>query len=245
MPNTRAPHQLRPLNFDFHLGHHADGYCVARMGKTTVLCTARIENRVPLHLRGTSRGWISAEYAMLPNATHNRIGRTKSLEGGRSKEISRLIGRSLRAICQLSALGERQILIDCDVLHADGGTRTCAINGSYIALYRALKRINRADVVLHSPIAALSCVLIDGVVQVDPDYEQDSSAEADANFVLSSEGRLIECQVTAETVPMAPDIMQKMLALATAQAPTILAAQRQTLGLEGDDETDDIKEAHA
>ena len=228
----RMNHEIRPMQFGFELGKHADGACVARFGETVVLCTARIERRVPPHVRGTGAGWLSAEYAMLPNATGNRIGRMKSLEGGRAKEISRLIGRSLRAVCHLDNLGERQILIDCDVLHADGGTRTTAINGSFIALYRALQTIDRAESVLHDSLAAISCVLIDGKLRVDPDYREDFAADADANFVFSGSGGLIEAQATAESRPIAANHLSEMLQLAGAACRKINQEQARVLGLD-------------
>lgn len=232
-PRTRRNnHEIRPMGFTFELGKHADGSCVARFGATTVLCTARIEKRVPPHVRGTGAGWLTAEYAMLPNATGSRIGRMKSLEGGRAKEISRLIGRSLRAVCNLGNLGERQILIDCDVLHADGGTRTTAINGSFIALHRALQTIDRAQSVLEDSVAAISCVLMGKQLRIDPDYLEDSAADADANFVFSGSGGLIEAQATAESRPIDPESLSEMLQLAGAACTEINRQQRQVLGLD-------------
>ena len=228
----RANNDMRPMRFSFELGAHADGACVARFGETTVLCTARIEKRVPGFIRGTGSGWLAAEYAMLPNATNSRIGRMKSIDGGRSKEISRLIGRSLRAVCSLDALGERQVLIDCDVLHADGGTRTTAINGSFVALYRALQTINRAELVLPDSVAAISCVLLGKQLRVDPDYPEDSAADADANFVFSGAGGLIEAQATAESRPIAPDCLNEMLQLASTACMDISRQQALVLGLD-------------
>ena len=232
-PRThRNNSDIRPVCFSFELGHHANGSCVARFGETTVLCTARIENRVPPHVRGTGVGWLTAEYAMLPNATHERIGRMKSLDNGRSKEISRLIGRTLRSVCALGMLGSRQILIDCDVLHADGGTRTTAINGSFIALYRALASINRAETVLHSSVAAISCALMCKQLRLDPDYSEDSTA--DANFVFSSTGGLVEVQVTAEVAPIKPQLLSDMMQLAAKSCGKITALQTKALGLDAD-----------
>ncbi len=230
----RAHNEIRPVRFSFELGKHADGACVARFGETTVLCTARIEKRVPRHIRGTGSGWLTAEYAMLPNATNSRIGRMKSIDGGRSKEISRLIGRALRAICSLGALGERQVLIDCDVLHADGGTRTTAINGSFIALYRALQTIDRAEAALPDSVAAISCALLGKQFRLDPDYSEDSTADADTNFVFSGRGGLIEAQATAESHPIAPDCLTDMMHLAGNACAEITKQQALVLGFDAE-----------
>lgn len=169
---------------------------------------------------------------MLPNATNHRIPRMKSLEGGRTKEISRLIGRSLRAACHLELLGERQIIIDCDVLHADGGTRTTAINGSFIALYRALKTLDRHETVLHSSVSAISCALVGKEIRVDPDYIEDSEADADANFVFSGDGGLIEAQLTSESTPVSLELLQEMTFLAQKNCVDISRLQANALGLD-------------
>ena len=227
----RANDAMRDARFSFELGHHADGYCVARSGRTTVLCTARLGNRLPPHMRGTGSGWLTAEYAMLPNATNSRISRTKSIEGGRSKEISRLIGRALRSVCRLDFLGERQVLIDCDVLHADGGTRVTAINGSFIALYRALSKLHLAESVLRTSVSAVSCILLGSQTRLDPDYTEDSNADADANFVFSGNGGLIEAQLTAEDSPIAPELLTEMTALCQNRCQDIARLQAEALGL--------------
>src|SRR5580693_1971441 len=193
-PSGRAPHELRPVRLEPGFAKYAEGSCLARFGDTHVLCTATIEEKVPPFLRNSGRGWITAEYGMLPRATETRTDReaARGRQSGRTQEIQRLIGRSLRAITKLAALGERQIRIDCDVLQADGGTRTAAITGSYVALHQAIKGLIDAKLLAATPlttaVAAVSCGIAQGVPVLDLDYAEDSAADADANFVLTGSG---------------------------------------------------------
>src|SRR5882724_4443794 len=190
-PSGRAPDALRPVILEPGVAKHAEGSCFAKFGDTHVLCMATVEERVPPFLRNTGRGWVTAEYGMLPRSTNTRTDReaARGRQSGRTQEIQRLIGRSLRAVTDLAALGERQIRIDCDVLQADGGTRTAAITGSYVALYQALAKFVAAVLVASMPlndsVAAISCGVVDGVVLLDLDYAEDSQAMTDANFVLT------------------------------------------------------------
>ncbi len=203
----RTADALREISFELDVMKHAEGSCLARFGDTHVLCSASIEERVPGWLRGAGRGWVTAEYGMLPRATHTRNDReaARGKQGGRTLEIQRLIGRSLRAVTNLSALGERSIKIDCDVLQADGGTRTAAISGGYLALHLALHHMHRVGALATWPlaesVAAISCGLVDGAALLDLDYEEDSRAEADANFVMTAGGALSEVQAPAEGAP--------------------------------------------
>ena len=206
-PSGRAPDALRPVSLEPGFAKYAEGSCLARFGDTHVLCTASVEERVPPFLRNTGRGWVTAEYGMLPRSTHTRTDReaARGRQSGRTQEIQRLIGRSLRAVTDLAALGERQIRIDCDVLQADGGTRTAAITGSYVALYQALAKLvaagSLASVPLNDSVAAVSCGVFDGVAVLDLDYAEDSQAMTDANFVLTGSGGIVEIQATAEGAP--------------------------------------------
>jgi ribonuclease PH len=194
-PSGRTPEAMRPVTLEPGFAKYAEGSCLARFGDTHVLCTATVEERVPPFLRNTGRGWVTAEYGMLPRSTHTRTDReaARGRQSGRTQEIQRLIGRSLRAVTDLTALGERQIRIDCDVLQADGGTRTAAITGSYVALHQALQKFVAAgllpSVPLTDSVAAISCGIVDGVAVLDLDYAEDSTAETDANFVLTGGGR--------------------------------------------------------
>jgi ribonuclease PH len=216
---------------------YAEGSCLARFGDTHVLCTASVEEKVPPFLRNTGSGWITAEYGMLPRSTHTRTDReaSRGRQTGRTQEIQRLIGRSLRAVTNLKALGERQIRIDCDVLQADGGTRTAAITGSYVALSLALKDMMAKATLAASPlidsVAAVSCGIASGVPVLDLDYAEDSAADADANFVLTGNGGIVEVQATAEkTVFAEPEFMQ-LLALARKGIGDLLVHQKKALGL--------------
>jgi ribonuclease PH len=216
---------------------YAEGSCLARFGDTHVLCTATVEEKVPPFLRNTGSGWITAEYGMLPRSTHTRTDReaSRGRQTGRTQEIQRLIGRSLRAVTNLKALGERQIRIDCDVLQADGGTRTAAITGSYVALSVALQGMIARQTLAASPltdaVAAVSCGIAQGVPVLDIDYAEDSAADADANFVLTGTGGIVEVQATAEkTVFAEPEFMQ-LLALARKGIGELLLLQKRALGL--------------
>jgi ribonuclease PH len=211
----RAPDQLRPVTLVPNFTEHAEGSVLCSFGRTRVLCTATAEERVPSHVKGSGRGWVTAEYGMLPRSTHTRSDReaAKGKQSGRTQEIQRLIGRSLRAACDLVALGERQVVIDCDVLQADGGTRTASITGGYVALGIALRRMQR-DKALRAPVAAISLGISGGQLLLDLDYDEDFSAEVDMNVVGNAAGELLEVQGTAEKKPFTPDQLAAMVALA-------------------------------
>jgi ribonuclease PH len=236
-PSGRAPDQLRPVALETGFSKYAEGSCLARFGDTHVLCTASVEDRVPPFLRNTGRGWVTAEYGMLPRATQTRTDReaARGKQGGRTQEIQRLIGRSLRSVTDLAALGERQVRIDCDVLQADGGTRTASITGSYVALHIALKKLVDDKILAALPltdaVAAISCGIRDGVAVLDLDYVEDSSAQADANFVLTAKGGIVEIQATAEQSPFDEAPFAAMLSLARKGIGELVAAQRRALGL--------------
>jgi ribonuclease PH len=236
-PSGRAPDALRPITLEPGFAKYAEGSCLARFGDTHVLCTATVEERVPPFLRNTGRGWVTAEYGMLPRSTHTRTDReaARGRQSGRTQEIQRLIGRSLRAVTDLAALGERQIRIDCDVLQADGGTRTAAITGSYVALYQALAKLvasgSLASLPLGDSVAAISCGVFEGVAVLDLDYAEDSQAMTDANFVLTGSGGFVEIQATAEGAPFDEAVFGEMLMLARAGITELTARQRAVLGL--------------
>jgi ribonuclease PH len=236
-PSGRAPDALRPVTLEPGFAKYAEGSCLARFGDTHVLCTASVEERVPPFLRNTGRGWVTAEYGMLPRSTHTRTDReaARGRQSGRTQEIQRLIGRSLRAVTDLTALGERQIRIDCDVLQADGGTRTAAITGSYVALYQAVAKFVSAGVVAAMPlrdsVAAISCGVVGGIPVLDLDYAEDSTAETDANFVLTGSGGIVEIQATAEGAPFDDASFARMMALARAGVAELTRQQRAALGL--------------
>jgi ribonuclease PH len=221
-PSGRAIDQMRKVTLEPGFSKYAEGSCLAKFGDTHVLCTATIEERVPPFLRNTGRGWVTAEYGMLPRSTHTRTDReaARGKQSGRTQEIQRLIGRSLRAVTDLGALGERQIRIDCDVLQADGGTRTAGITGSYVALHRALSGLVSAGSLpglpLTDSVAAISCGVYTGTAVLDLDYAEDSAAETDANFVLTGSGKIIEIQATAEGAPFGEEEFSVMLRLARA-----------------------------
>ena len=237
-PSGRAADQLRPVSLETDVNKHAEGSCLARFGDTHVLCTASIEAGVPPWLRNTGRGWVTAEYGMLPRATTTRTNReaARGKQSGRTQEIQRLIGRSLRAVTDLSGFGERQIKIDCDVIQADGGTRTAAITGGYVALHLAFQHMREigalAAIPLRDQIAGVSCGIYQGHQILDLDYEEDSAAQADANFVLTGAGDIVEIQMTAEEEPFSRDRFDAMLGLATRGVAELIALQRQVLGLD-------------
>ena len=237
-PSGRAPDEMRVVALEPGFSKYAEGSCLARFGDTHVLCTASLEDKVPPFLRNTGRGWITAEYGMLPRSTHTRTDReaARGKQSGRTQEIQRLIGRSLRAVADLAALGERQIRIDCDVLQADGGTRTAAVTGSYVALHVALKRLVAAGtlprVPLDDAVAAVSCGVCSGQPVLDLDYAEDSTAAADANFVLTGRGGIVEIQATAEAAVFDEKEFASMLALARAGTTRLLALQRRAIGLD-------------
>src|ERR1700758_3158629 len=222
-PSGRAPDAMRPITLDAGVAKYAEGSCLAKFGDTHVLCTASVEERVPPFLRNTGRGWGTAEYGMLPRSTATRTDReaTRGRPSGRPQETQRLIGRSLRAVTELGRLGERQVRIDCDVLQADGGTRTAAVTGSYVALQQACHRLLVAGLLTRSPlrdsVAAVSCGVIAGNAVLDLDYAEDSQAETDANFVLTGTGGIVEIQATAEGAPFDEALFAEMLRLARAR----------------------------
>ena len=211
----RGPDQLRAVTLVPNFTEHAEGSVLCSFGRTRVLCTASAEERVPSHVKGSGRGWVTAEYGMLPRSTHTRSDReaAKGKQSGRTQEIQRLIGRTLRAACDLQVLGERQVLIDCDVIQADGGTRTAAITGAYVALGIALKRMQR-EKSLRAPVAAVSIGILGGQTLLDLDYEEDFAAEVDMNVVGNASGELLEVQGTAEKRPFTPVQLTGMVELA-------------------------------
>jgi ribonuclease PH len=236
-PSGRALDAMRPVILEPGIAKYAEGSCLAKFGDTHVLCTASIEERVPPFLRNTGRGWVTAEYGMLPRSTATRTDReaTRGRQSGRTQEIQRLIGRSLRAVTELSRLGERQIRIDCDVLQADGGTRTAAVTGSYVALHQACQRLVSTAVLAELPfrdsVAAISCGVIGGSAVLDLDYAEDSAAETDANFVLTGTGGIVEIQATAEAAPFDEALFAEMLRLARSGIAELTRCQRASLGL--------------
>jgi ribonuclease PH len=234
-PSNRSPDQLRPISFSRGYTQHAEGSVLVEFGATRVLCTASVEERVPPFLRGAGSGWITAEYGMLPRATGERMQReaARGRQGGRTLEIQRLIGRSLRAAADLKALGERTITLDCDVIQADGGTRTASITGAWVALCDALTSLQHHGALTSSPIrhqiAAVSVGIYQGVPVLDLDYAEDSAAETDMNVVMNGETGLIEVQGTAEGHPFSRAELDALLDLAQAGIEQILAAQRAAL----------------
>ena len=236
-PSGRAADQMRAVVLEPGFAKHAEGSCFVRFGDTHVLCTASLDERVPPFLKGSGKGWVTAEYGMLPRSTNTRTDReaARGKQSGRTQEIQRLIGRSLRAVTDLGKLGERQIKIDCDVIQADGGTRTAAITGSYVALYQCLQHMKRLKMFSAIPmtdsVAAVSCGIVAGQTVLDLDYAEDSGAETDANFVLTGAAKLIEVQATAEGAPFAEAELLRLLELARQGAGQLASLQRQVLGL--------------
>ncbi len=231
--SERNNHEMRPITLIRDISQHAEGSCEIHCGKTIIRCTASAENRVPHFLRGKNQGWLTAEYAMLPRATHQRTDRKSMLESGRTKEIQRLIGRALRSACDFTAFAEWQIRIDCDVIEADGGTRTAAINGAFVAMALCFDKMMKRNDIKKSPlryhVAAISCGIIDDEVRLDLEYEEDIIAQTDANFVLNDEQKLIEVQSTAEKDPFDVMQLQTMLSLAQQGSDTIIALQKKCL----------------
>ena len=230
-PSGRRAEELRPVTIETGVNKHAEGAALIRMGDTHVLCTASVDDRAPPFLRNTGLGWATAEYGMLPRATTSRNRReAKNGQSGRTQEIQRLIGRSLRAGLDRVLLGERQIVVDCDVLQADGGTRTAAITGGWVALWQAAEQLRRAGEVLENPvtqhIAAVSCGVHGGEVVLDLDYAEDSEAGTDANFVLTGDGGMVEVQASAEGATFSEAEFHDMLALAKAGIAALVAAQK-------------------
>lgn len=230
-PSGRQPDQMRPVTIETGFAHHAEGSALIRVGGTEVLCTASVENRVPAFLRGKGSGWVTAEYGMLPRATHSRGPReaAKGKQSGRTQEIQRLIGRSLRSVVDLPALGEISITLDCDVLNADGGTRCASITGAWVALRLALGKLVAAHVLRQLPlrgqVAAVSCGLTEAGPVLDLDYAEDSGAAADTNFVLTADRRIVEIQATAEDAPFMEDSFTAMFGLARQGVSVLFDAQ--------------------
>ena len=231
----RAPGALRPVVLEAGFARHAEGSCMARFGDTHVLCAATVEERVPPWLKGRGRGWVTAEYGMLPRSTHTRTDReaARGRQSGRTQEIQRLIGRGLRAVTDLEALGERQIRIDCDVIQADGGTRAAAITGGFVALHAALAgRGPGGAPLLRDHVAAVSCGVVGGVALADLDYGEDSTADADANIVMTGAGALVEVQAAAEGAVFSRAAFDRLLDLAGACVAELVGLQKAALGLD-------------
>jgi ribonuclease PH len=234
-PSQRADDEMRKVTLERGVARYAEGSCLVRFGETHVLCAASLEEKPPPWLRGQGRGWITAEYAMLPRATLSRTRRESSSGkvSGRTHEIQRLIGRSLRAVVDLGKLGERQITIDCDVLQADGGTRTASITGAWVALHDCVKWMVQRSILKESPIrdhvAAVSCGIVKGAAVIDLDYAEDSTAETDANFVMTGSGGLVEVQGSAEGAPFSEAELLKLLALARGGIGKLVTLQKSVL----------------
>ena len=236
--NKRKVNELRAVFLGPGYAKYAEGSCFVKFGDTHVICTATVEEKVPPFLRNTGAGWITAEYGMLPRATHQRVDReaSKGKQTGRTQEIQRLIGRSLRAVVDLSLLGERQIRMDCDVLQADGGTRTASITGAYVAMHQALEKMVKNKTLAKLPVidqvAAISCGILKDDALLDLDYQEDSNAEVDANFVVTGAGNLVEIQATAEKGSFGDEAFGKMLKLAREGVEELIKLQRQVLQME-------------
>lgn len=234
-PSNRKPDELRRVSIERAVSMHAEGSCLIKFGNTHVLCAASLEERVPPWLKGQGRGWVTAEYSMLPRATSTRTRRevTSGHPSGRTQEIQRLIGRALRAVVDLNKLGERQITVDCDVIQADGGTRTAAITGAWVALYDCMQWMKLRDMVpndvLRDHVAAISCGLYQGNAVLDLDYAEDSNADADANFVMTGGGGLVEVQGTAETTAFSEDDFAQLMQLAKKGIGELVNLQKLTV----------------
>jgi ribonuclease PH len=234
-PSKRASDEMRPVSFERGVARYAEGSCFVKFGNTHVLCAASLEDKPPQWLRGQARGWVTAEYSMLPRATHTRTRResTSGKQSGRTQEIQRLIGRSLRAVTHLPGLGERQIVVDCDVIQADGGTRTAAITGAWLALRDCLEWMRSRSIIKDNPlrdhVAAISCGVCNGEVVLDLDYAEDSTAQTDANFVMTGSGGLVEVQATAEAAVFSPTELNTLMALAQKGVSDLIALQKAAL----------------
>ncbi|KRB58737.1 ribonuclease PH [Rhizobium sp. Root708] len=235
-PSGRKTDQMRKVSFERNFSKHAEGSCLVKFGDTHVLCTASVEEKPPAWLRNTGKGWVTAEYGMLPRATGDRMKREAATgkQGGRTQEIQRLIGRSLRAVVDLKELGERQITLDCDVIQADGGTRTASITGAWIALHDCLKWMEsrnmlKVERVLKDHVAAISCGIFANQSVLDLDYLEDSSAETDANFVMTGTGGIVEIQGTAEGAPFTDEEFASLMALAKGGIAELVTMQKQAI----------------
>jgi ribonuclease PH len=235
----RTTSELRKIEIETNIIKNAEGSCYIKFGNTHIICTASIDDSTPHFLRGTNKGWVTAEYGMLPRSTHSRMKReaAQGRQSGRTQEIQRLIGRSLRAAVNLELLPEKQITIDCDVIQADGGTRTAAITGGYIALHQAVEKLMKVYSLGRNPIvteiAAISCGIVNGEVMLDLDYNEDSTAEVDANFVMNSHGKIIEVQATAENASFTDDQFLKMIQYARISVKHLISLQRKALKIDG------------
>ncbi len=235
-PSSRAANQLRAVEIMPHAAKYAEGSCLIKMGDTHVLCTASVSEKVPAFIKGSGQGWVTAEYGMLPRSTHERMDReaAKGKQSGRTQEIQRLIGRALRAVVDRKVLGEIQIKVDCDVIQADGGTRTASITGGYVALALACKYLMKTGKLSSFPlvdtVGAISCGLYEGVAVLDLDYVEDSNAQADANFVLTGSGAIVEVQGTAEQAPFSETQFLELMALARGGIATLKEAQQKAIG---------------
>lgn len=234
-PSKRLPDQLRAVSLERGVARYAEGSCLVRFGETHVLCAASVEDKPPAWLRGQGRGWVTAEYAMLPRATHERTRRevTSGKPSGRTQEIQRLIGRSLRAVVDLAQLGERQIVVDCDVIQADGGTRTAAITGAWVALHDALTWMKARGIIKSMPlldqVAAVSCGIYNAAPVLDLDYAEDSACDTDANFVMTGRGGIVEIQGTAEKTPFSEEQLLTLLSLARAGIGQLTELQKKAV----------------
>jgi ribonuclease PH len=236
-PSGRSSDQMRPVSFEIGVNKYAEGSCLVKFGDTHVLCLATVEEKVPGWLKGSGKGWVTAEYGMLPRATNERTAReaAKGQQGGRTQEIQRLVGRSLRAVTNLTLIPDLQIRVDCDVIQADGGTRTASISGGFVALHMAFTKVMALGLIKQMPlmthVAAISCGIYKGTTVLDLDYAEDSSAETDANFVINGDGMLIEVQATAEGAPFSEAELGEMLRLARKGTGELVAKQKAVLGL--------------
>ena len=234
-PSGRQANELRAVELIPHYTKHAEGSCLVKFGDTHVLCMASVEERVPGWMKGTGKGWVTAEYGMLPRSTHHRMDReaARGRQSGRTQEIQRLIGRSLRAVVSLEDLGERQIKVDCDVIQADGGTRTAAITGGYVALHAAVKYLQDVGLLQKTPIkdsvCAISCGIYEGVPVLDLDYDEDSNADTDSNFVITGKSGICEIQGTAEHEPFSEEEFLQLMALAKAGCAELTEIQKNVL----------------
>jgi ribonuclease PH len=234
-PSGRSSDQMRTIEMTPSYSEHAEGSCFVKFGNTHVLCTASFEDRTPPWLRDTGKGWVTAEYGMLPRSTHSRMDReaAKGKQSGRTQEIQRLIGRAMRAVVDLSKLNEKQVRIDCDVIQADGGTRTASISGAYVALHQCFTWMIEQGIIKEMPftdsIAAISCGIYKGTPVLDLDYPEDSAAETDANFVLTGKGGIVEIQSTAEETPFSEEEFLRLLRLARIGCDEIKVAQNKAL----------------
>ena len=237
-PSNRQYNQMREIKLESQISPYAEGSCLAKFGNTHVLCTASVDTKLPPWLRNSGKGWITAEYGMLPRSTHSRMDRevSKGKPSGRTQEIQRLIGRSLRSIVDLKKLGDHQIRIDCDVIQADGGTRTASITGAWVALYEAVNFLLKSGKITEYPIfdqvGAISCGIYNNFEIIDLDYEEDSNAETDGNFIMTANNGIVEIQTTAEEKPFNKEQFLKLLELAESGTKNIFKIQRQALNME-------------